>query len=111
MSESTPLTSNKGPAADSSPEPTLKQLRAEKRRIARKIRELSKPYIINNIPETTLPTVECLRCGYIWTPYSLDVTPRLCSRCGSPEWMLPPTETSRKPSDPPSSYWRVRKGT
>jgi hypothetical protein len=83
----------------------------EKRRIARKIRELSKPHIINNIPETPLPTVECLRCGYIWTPYSLDVTPRLCSRCGSLEWMLPPTETSRKPSDPPSPYWRVRKGT
>lgn len=54
--------------------------------------------------------VECLRCGYSWTPYDPFSPPICCARCGSLAWDLPPTARSRKPSDPPAKSWRIRKG-
>ena len=57
-------------------------------------------------------TVECLKCGFQWTPYNPFVPPIRCARCGCHTWNEPPTETSRRPSDPPAKSWpkRNRKG-
>jgi hypothetical protein len=56
-----------------------------------------------------LPQCECLRCGWTWQPYNPFIPPMTCSRCGTTAWNKPPTENSRKPSDPPSPRWRTPK--
>jgi hypothetical protein len=54
--------------------------------------------------------VECMRCGKEWYPNNPYLPPVTCPRCGSTAWSQPPTEQSRKPSDPPAKSWRYPKG-
>jgi hypothetical protein len=83
----------------------LTQLRRELRIIQAQIREIAgEAALITRVDS------DCLRCGYHWTPYNQYLPPICCPRCGTTAWNLPPTSTSRKPSDPPSPSWRIRKG-
>lgn len=83
----------------------LRVLRAQLLAIKLEIRRLAGATLDEPIPE-----VECLRCGWRWSPYNPFMPPLTCSRCGTTAWNKPPTENSRKPSDPPSPKWRTRKG-
>ena len=84
----------------------LRMLRRELVIIQQEIRELAGPLAL-----VERSTLECLRCGFIWTPYNPFVPPVSCARCGTTAWNRPPTETSRRPGDPPAPSWRRRKGT
>jgi uncharacterized protein len=41
-----------------------------------------------------IPSLSCLRCGYVWRPRRLEV--RICPRCKSPRWESP----RRRPDGP-----------
>lgn len=86
----------------------LADLRKQRRAITHEIKE-----ILAHVDEDIIarPTVQCLRCGFTWTPHNPLVRPRCCARCVTTAWDKPPTATSRRPSDPPSSSWRVRSTT
>jgi hypothetical protein len=84
----------------------LRSLRKELLSIQQRIRELAGPLAL-----VERSTVDCLRCGFTWTPYNPFVPPVSCARCGTTAWNRPPTATSRRPGDPPAPSWRRRKGT
>jgi hypothetical protein len=117
-----------GPAAPTAPEPSaalravsdeLLLLRREHSRIEDRIRALiaierklssaspNSPYV--EYDPRRGPPCHCLRCDYAWYPGVPDTLPKCCSRCGSAQWMIPPTATSRKPGDPPAASWSRRK--
>ena len=78
----------------------LNELRQQKLAIERRIREL-----VGHSRRIVRHPVECLRCGYDWTPDNPFALPRVCPRCGTGAWNKPPTATSRKPGDPPAESW------
>lgn len=97
----------------------LMDLRRERIRLDRRIREvLMLQRIERGLPihrnlegDPSYPEspCHCLRCDYAWYPVDPTRAPKCCSRCGSTEWMLPPTKDSRKPGDKPAASWARRR--
>lgn len=83
----------------------LQRLRGELLAVQQRIRAIAGPAAL-----VARTPVECLKCGFSWTPYNPFVPPLRCARCGCHTWNEPPTATSRKPSDPPAPSFKPRKG-
>ena len=45
--------------------------------------------------ERTIHQAECLRCGHLWFPYSLE-KPVRCSKCKTPYWDRPHKNKRKK---------------
>lgn len=83
----------------------LQSLRRQLLDIQLQIRDIAGPAALLARTE-----VECLKCGYRWTPYNPFVPPLRCANCGCYTWNEPPTANSRKPTDPPARSFKQRKG-